>query len=252
MNPLQRSVTAFSIGAFIFTGCLLPSRAIAQSVIQFNPPSSGAPGNRESGSARGECVNTAELDPNSRGLTALLPTSNLGLTTQDYPSFFAYVPEIGAGRVDFVLYEGESPEGAVDPVYTASIPASGQSGIVEVVLPDDGSVPPLSVGKSYVWFFAISCESGRGGDVVVQGYTERLDADVALTTQLQGKSPQEQAAVYASEGIWLDALTALALAWQQESANESPPEAWVSLLEAVELNDITDEPLLLPAAPSDQ
>ncbi|NJO66631.1 MAG: DUF928 domain-containing protein [Leptolyngbyaceae cyanobacterium RM1_405_57] len=54
----------------------------AQASIRFNSPSLGAPGNREAGASR-----SAPCAASDRGLVALLPETNLGLTTQAYPTF---------------------------------------------------------------------------------------------------------------------------------------------------------------------
>ena len=104
----MRSVYVFrsSLLALLLSSSVLAvaSAAIADT---FKAPKVGAPGNREAGAARSDtCASTAS----SSGLTAIVPTSNVGLTTQAYPTFFAYIPANNAVRTEFRLMDEETGE----------------------------------------------------------------------------------------------------------------------------------------------
>ena len=53
---------------------------------------------------RDTCATTTDTS----GLVALLPESNLGLTTKAFPTFVAYIPSNNAERIEFRLYEEET------------------------------------------------------------------------------------------------------------------------------------------------
>ena len=105
MKNCPRFTTGFSLGASLLCASVLmtPSAAFAGG---FNPPATGSPGNREAGAARSDtCVSTV----NGNGVTALLPSSSIvGLTTQDSPKIFAYIPPNNAEKAEFRLLEEKS------------------------------------------------------------------------------------------------------------------------------------------------
>jgi hypothetical protein len=107
MNASFRQSTAAVLAAtalLSLTSLITPMGTMAQ--VKFNPPSKlKAPGNREGGLMRSDsCAATA----GGSGLTVILPTTNLGLTTKAFPSFFAYVPPNNAEKVEFRLVEESS------------------------------------------------------------------------------------------------------------------------------------------------
>lgn len=236
---MARLVLRFTtLSASLFLGLIVPfglsSLASAQN-IQFNAPSIGAPGNRESGASR-----SAPCATSDRGLLALLPETNIGLTTEAYPSFFAYVPPSSAEIAEFLLYE----EGTDQLIYSTSLEINGESGIASVKLPVDADIPSLEVGKNYYWYFTVVCDQDdRSGDMTVQGTVQRVALNADLARQLASASAPERAAIYAQAGIWQDALASLAALNQREPNNPSNRSSWNSLLTAVGLQEIADEQL---------
>lgn len=212
--------------------------ALAQN-IQFNGPSIGAPGNRESGASR-----SAPCATSDRGLIALLPETNVGLTTEARPTFFAYLPPSSAKTAEFLLYE----EGTDQEVYSTSLEINGASGIASVSLPSGADTPSLAIGQRYYWYFTVVCDSDdRSGDMTVQGTIQRVPVSSNLARRLASAPPQEHPVIYAAEGIWQDALATLSTLNQSEPNNPNIRSNWNSLLSSVGLQDVADEQMLMPA-----
>ncbi|MBD1867971.1 DUF928 domain-containing protein [Cyanobacteria bacterium FACHB-471] len=207
----------------------------AQASIRFNSPSIGAPGNREAGASR-----SALCAASDRGLVALLPETNLGLTTQAYPTFFAYLPPTTATTAEFVLYH----EGTDELVYSTSFEITGNPGIASIQLPEQAGQRPLEVGESYYWYFTIICNADeRSADMSVQGGVQRVAPDSSLLNQVQTAQPQEIPIIYAEAGIWHEALSTLV---ELSRANPNDPTVNANLdelLSSVGLGAIANEPL---------
>ena len=76
------------------------------------------------------------------------------------------------------------------------------------------------------------------------GWVQRISPSLTLTSQLKQATPQQQATLYAQNGIWFDALTTLA---EQRLANPQDArlsEDWNNLLKAVGLEKLTTTPLI--------
>lgn len=207
----------------------------AQASIRFNSPSIGAPGNREAGASR-----SAPCAASDRGLVALLPETNLGLTTQAYPTFFAYLPPSTATTAEFVLYH----EGTDELVYSTSFEITGDAGIASIQLPQQAGQMPLEVGESYYWYFTVVCDTAdRSADMTVQGGVQRVAPDSSLLNQVQTAQPQEIPIIYAEAGIWHEALSTLV---ELSRANPDDPTVNANLdelLGSVGLGAIANEPL---------
>jgi len=87
--------------------------------------------------------------PKSRP-TALIPETNIGLTLDEYPTFFVYLPAMVGKRAEFWLTTEDG-----DIVYETTFTLLDSNGIISVNLPDDDITPPLAVGKKYQWSVAI-------------------------------------------------------------------------------------------------
>ncbi|MDX2214526.1 MAG: DUF928 domain-containing protein [Oculatellaceae cyanobacterium bins.114] len=227
-----------SISASLFLGLIVPigvSTAVLAQSIQFNAPSIGAPGNRESGASR-----SAPCATSDRGLKALLPETNVGLTTEARPTFFAYIPPSSAKTAEFILYE----DGTDELIYSTALDITGESGIANISLPSDPNIPSLEVNKTYYWYFTVICDADdRSADMTVQGTIQRVPVSSDLARQLASASSQERPAIYAAAGIWQDALAALAALNRLEPNNPNVRSNWNSLLAAVGLQDIANEQL---------
>jgi hypothetical protein len=213
-----------------------PTSTLAQS-IRFNAPSTlGAPGNREAGAVRSAVCTTSE-----RGLLALLPETNLGLTTEAHPTFYVYLPPSTAEVGEFALYQ----DGTNELVYTKSFDIKGETGIFGINLPSQDSPSGLAVGQQYYWYFTVVCDpNDRASDITIQGNIQRVAVSSALANQLRSASPIDVPELYAAAGIWYDALASLAALNHLNPNDTSAQSGWSSLLSAVGLESLASEPLL--------
>lgn len=204
----------------------IPIAALAQTYV---PPDRGLPGRREGGGTRGACVTSQP------SLTALIPQTNYGLTTQTAPTLLWYIPTTTATLAEFELRNQQD-----QVLYTRQIPMTGQTGIIQIHLVSG----QLEVGQLYHWNFVLVCDlQDRSGDVMTEGWIERTDPDTALTNQLQRASSEEQALLYAKAGIWYDALSTLA-DLQTSQPNQPLSPSWIELLTEVSLKVLADKPLI--------
>lgn len=242
--------------ATLFSLPLFAAVPAALAQVQFNPPPLSAPGNREAGGIRSDtCATTTE----SQGLIALLPETNLGLTTEAYPTFFAYIPSNNAARAEFRLYK----EATGAEVYVGQVvmpPATDpdaayryESSVVSIAMPDDGSAPALEANESYLWALMLVCNAGnRAEDIVVTGVIQRVGDDYlagldpAISHQLDTLNTvpiQDQVSIYGAAGIWHDMLSELALLTSENP--ETYEEEWNMVLSAQGLGAIANAPLFV-------
>lgn len=224
-----RSTASLTL-AILLTGLGFPASTSAQ---QYIPPNRGLPGRREGGGTRGGCVTTQPT------LTAFIPETHYGTTTRAYPSFFWYLPQTTAEFAEFILLNAEDEE-----VYSTTFPLTGTEGIVRLDLPATEDQPALEVGQDYHWYFALVCDAvDRSGDILTEGWIQRIEPDAALTTQLEQSADREHPALYAQSGIWYDALATLADLRQSPSDAAVFQTQWNNLLESVGLESFSDAPI---------
>lgn len=173
------------------------------------------PGRREPAAGRGCGIDT----PNPP-LTALSPATNLGFTTAAYPKFFFYIPQMSAQAVKFSLIKEDR-----EKVYEKTFPNPRTSGIFNLSLSADKSLPPLEVGKDYRWYFQIICSQQDSGDIYVDGWVQRVPK--------AGKN-----------NFWYDTLATLAQKRRFNAEDVVNRAKWANLLRAEGLDKITQEPLV--------
>jgi hypothetical protein len=208
-------------------------------------PDNGTPTGRRKGAAgRGNCADEQRL-------TALVPTfeKNLpegrgkvtyvwGQSIAEYPTFWFYVPYAAKSlrSVEFVLQDGE------DDVYRSPITLPRTPGIVSFRL--TSSAKPLEVGKMYHWFLKVNvnCESQQLSDIkdYVEGWVQRVKINPSLNSQLKTATPQQRIAIYAANGIWYEALSAIADSEQDATLRDD----WAELLQSAGLSDISSKPFV--------
>jgi hypothetical protein len=228
------------------TTLLCVSVADVASAEKFVPKSRGIPGRREGGGTRGVCTDKA------RQLTAIVP-QEMGETISEYPTFSWALPATEATSAEFIL---------IDPttnaeIYQTSFPVTGQAGIISIAVPKDTTIPPLTIGKSYKWQFAVICNKPEDsiesmGDnshnATTEGMIRRVEASTFLKQQLKGASPEKQAAIYAREGIWFDAAQLYTQLQREQPHNHKVQQAWREFLESVALTNLAQEALFPLAA----
>lgn len=228
-----------SAGQLTLSQSLPNQQNIQQTQIIFNdpmPPSQGSPSGRQRGGAsRGPCRQF-------EGLTALVPSSNgivWGRTTSDRPTFWFYLPNQLTAQtpIEFVLQDS-----ADNYVYKNRFTAhQTQSGLINLPIP--ANTKSLEVGKTYSWTLSVYCDPDKPStSVFVTGTIQRVNLDPALQNRLQGATPIEQASLYASNGIWFEALNTLANLYHTHSDRKSIATSWASLLQQVNLGAIAQMP----------
>ena len=223
------------LGLFL---CSLPLIAMAA---EFKPPRRGLPGRREGAGTRDPFV-CVQGTPSS--LTALLPATNLGLTTAEYPHFFWFMPQTKAKFAEFTLAAVNDRMEERAFVYKTIFSIAGTPGIASLALPGNASIPPLVVGKDYHWSVSLICkEDDRSKDIRVDGWVQRVALDANLTKQLATAKPSDRAQIYATNGIWVDTVTTLADQRCLSPKDATLTNSWAELLKSVQLGAIADQPL---------
>ncbi len=175
------------------------------------------------------------------GLTALIPSSNIGITLAEYPTFLFYIPEANLEGVEgeFSLRNEKDEE-----VYQKIIKLKDSDNrIVRVELSGSGSAP-LEVGKFYYWVFTILFDPiDRSANTDVSGWIKRVEPSSELKHKLINASPQEQPAIYATDGIWYEAVVSLANLRCSSPSDLSLVSDWESLLQQVGLPEVSNKPL---------
>jgi hypothetical protein len=211
------------------------SEPLLLSQVNFQPPDVTAPGNRQGGTHRGTGACPAGLS-----ITPLVPVSNIGLTVEESPSFFVYIPQTSA-KVEFTLLT----ENEDDVVYETAFKPT-KAGVVSVTLPPaSGSRKPLEIGKRYVWSFSMVCDpNDRSADLVVKGWVQRITPQPALKSDLSNPDPRARLGVYAKNGLWYETLTTLAELRLQTPNDSALATEWVQLLQSQGLESVANQPLL--------
>jgi hypothetical protein len=112
-----------------------------------------------------------------------------------------------------------------------------------IQLPADA--PPLEMGKTYKWSFAIACDSSlRPDSPLVEGQIQRVEMNSALNNQLEKATALEKAALYGKAGIWYETLSILSDLRRNQPENADIAANWADLLKSVELDAIATQPLI--------
>ena len=183
----------------------------------------------------GKCENFPEAS-----FTALMPENKIARTVSDYPTFFFYLPQPNAELAEFIL---EDENGNL--IYAQALTIKDLSGVIGVSIPANTNVPPLEVGKNYIWKFSLVCDpEDRASDWVETGIVRRVELSAEILRQLENADPRWKTFIYAKNGIWQDALGNLVAA---RRANPNAPvfqTDWESLLDSVKLREIAQEPIV--------
>lgn len=250
--PLPLTILALAVCLLVFNlqwpswvGSQLPPGSIAQIHFATPPESAPAYARREESRSRCPCYNSPQT------LTALIPASNLALTTASHPTFFLYVPHAAGnaktgGRpparekfdVEFQLADQQEHE-----IYQTIFAIAGTPGIVSFTLPP--AAPALEPNKYYHWYFEVICDrEDRSGDSVVSGWSRRVEPNSRVLQALKQASPFQQPGIYAEAGLWHDTIATLAELRRPKPNDSLLTTAWVELLQSVGLDKIAQEPLV--------
>lgn len=215
------------------------------------PPSDDPPGGRIRGGARrsGGEQGLSSLCPLTKlELTALVPFTQKsastidvwGLTTEANPTLWFYVPyaKKSVYATEFVLQDQDQ-----NPIYEKAIALPDKPGIIGISLPEN--TPQLTVDKKYRWFLNIHCDAEQQSPpIYVEGVIKRVNLKQAISKQLKTAAPLQQFAIYAQNGIWHEALTALAQLRQKNPQDKALEAEWKKLLNSIRLDEVASEPIL--------
>lgn len=197
----------------------------------FEPPGEGYPDDTAGAGSR-DGVRCAASEPAMR---AIVPPRNYGLTLEEHPRVFVYMPETTAQQV-LLAFKDESG----DYYQRALLPIAEVADIVSFRLPEDA--PPLSVGKNYQWVLTVICgTTPTPDDPVFSGWVQRVEQTAEVEKGLAGKPAEEQAQWYGERGYWYDLVASLVQARQTHPEDARIHAQWESLLELAGLSAIADE-----------
>jgi Domain of Unknown Function (DUF928) len=235
-----RKTLATNIGFALLLNSLWLGLPSTQAV-EFSAPNTPPPGRRVGGAVRGTSASPQTCVTDSqKQLTALVPKVDVVLTTQNYPTFFWYVPPNSATMIEFNLIDDSSGE----IVYESKLKTSGETGIVSLSLPENASLPPLEVGKDYYWSFTIMCDRRNWqANPFVEGLIRRVEPNASLQQKLAQASAIERVNLYANAGFWYDTIAELANLRRSNPNDSLLTQEWQELLRSVQLDDIVLEPL---------
>ncbi len=219
------------------TGPGTPGRSVpGGTFVRFKPPAA-LPSLLESSEPPFQSLPSPASQPDSgelcKSATLLLPSTNIGLTASEYPTFFVGVTRY-AKNGTFILYDQ-----AGKPIYEMSIPLNENLGVFAINLPK--TAPGLEIGKYYRWSFSVVYSPTKQG--MASGFISRIEIDRNLQEKLDKATPLERAALYAQNGIWFDTLSTLALIRQEEPKNETFVNEWQELLKSQGLETVAQMPL---------
>ncbi|MCT7995961.1 DUF928 domain-containing protein [Laspinema olomoucense] len=203
------------------------------------PPSPGLPINN---GIRGKCP--VDLDLPSEPLTALMPSSGVGLTLAgNSTSFLIYLPSTSALTGELILQD----ETGTEQLYQMMVTLTNTPGIIKLTVPLDEL--SLKSGEYYRWYFSILCDpTDRAADLFVSGWLKPMDVSPSLMADLDNAAtPLERAEIYGKNGFWYPTLELLADI--QQSSTDFSTEAkigWDELLssEVVNLESLVNQPFL--------
>jgi hypothetical protein len=203
------------------------SGVVKQPMVFYKPPLRGAPQARVGGGTRGS---------GSIAVLQVLAPDHVGLTTRAQPTLYWYARTPAAARFEVALIDAEG----IDPLLEVEAGAGKAAGIQQLNLGDHGV--SLQPGVSYQWSVALVADAGsRATDLVASGVIERIEPDEGLDNRLSAGTGLQRVEIFASEGIWYDALDEISSLIAASPEDESLREVRDQLLLQVGLQEVVAE-----------
>ena len=166
-----------------------------------------------------------------------MPKTNLGLTVNDRPDLFVYVPENSAAKAELIISDRDDNQ-----IYYGSLPTPVEEGILTIRLPKSLD---LQVSKQYKWKFVLVCSlEDYSNKVEAQGWIERVEPGANLPSNMDRLQPIERLNLYAEAGIWHETLATLANLRLENPEDFNLSQQWTDLLESMGLDTVAQVPLL--------
>jgi hypothetical protein len=230
------------------------------------PPNRGIAGNRVGGASRVSRKDPIDESPNSdRRLTALVPeyknsaeagkykpelTKIWGLTASEHPTIWFYIPynQDSISRIDFNLIDGDSSTKRT--VFKNAIKRPTQPGLVSFSLPQTST--PLIVDRLYQWELKLTMKRQLDKEISVKGWIQKASLNRDLLDRINQAPLDRQAALYAENGFWYDALSSLAQLrrdvpaerLRQRSQDLATIQDWQNLLKSIDLDKLVNKPFI--------
>ncbi|HEY9810478.1 MAG TPA: DUF928 domain-containing protein [Halomicronema sp.] len=204
----------------LFSGELTSPAQAGQTAMTYRPPNRGAPRSTQGTGSRG-CGDQGPI-----GLSLLAPNDHTGLTTAGHPTFLWYLSDVPTAPLEFSLVE----PGVAKPLFVKQIQPK-ESGIVQIEVPKE--LPELLAGRKYQWSVSLICNSNRrSADVFAHSWIERTSPTSEVIAKLEkATSDEEKAEIYASAGLWYDALATSYKLYTTQPKNPLLSNSLISLLE---------------------
>lgn len=191
----------------------------------------GLPGRRVGGGTRApELASYDEHKP----LIALMPDSNIGLTTEPYPTLLFHVPVFSSEQeAEFLLYNS-----ADELIYDGRFNVTGESGLLDFDLSSVETLEPLAIDETYKWYFVIVTRD-RSQDIVVDGWLQR----VALEEVLRQQRVSAEGSSHFGVATSLEEAVALYQLRQTNGQDAGIVAEWDKLLNAIGFSYLSEETL---------
>jgi hypothetical protein len=272
MNTLRFSLLLSLLSSFAWASSAIARPLRYQAPALPPPPDLGTLRTQGGGGQRG-CNSTVLVPKVSISAGKEQATTQWGITTASHPSFWLYLTSTTApgATAELTLHQMDNqivqrvsvplPSSLVDQTASNRLKADPQR---IVALKATTMAKPLQPNQVYRWQVKVFCDPGEldSGEatadfVVMQGGVQRIAPSPQLQQQLAiAQTPLEKASLYASQGIWFDALTLLGK--QAQTSQTIPSDlatAWADLLRQANLPQTRSSPILnccsaLPSKPN--
>ena len=222
------AVTAVSISAEQGKDIQSPQAgksAATLSRIIYKPPLLDAPPARVGGSTPGTGGKAAILQ--------VLAPDHAGLTTQAQPTLYWYA------RTEVVVRFEIAPinEDGTAPLLKVEAGSNKVAGIQQLGLGDHNIslLPELT----YQWSVTMAADEGsRSAGVIASGLIERMEPGEGLTSRIKRSKGTDLVDVYASEGVWYDALETISSMIEESPEDKGLEAIRASLLDQVGLQTV--------------
>jgi hypothetical protein len=199
----------------------------------YRPPMLSKPTRTVGGGSRG-------VGDTAPALYAIVP-NHVAQSTSNQPSLFWYLDGVppGSAKIELTLIDDE----AVNPLIETTLKKPNRPGLYRIDLADYGV--NLSPGKEYEWSVSIIMNpEDRSQDIMATGWIERVARSEDLSARLASEGEDRSVHVFADEGLWYDALTALGDQMQRNPDDRELREVRSSLLRQVGLDTVATAPVL--------
>jgi len=166
--------------------------------VMYQPPAVGKPARTVGGGSRG----SADKIP---ALFAIVP-DHVARTTSKQPVLFWHVDRVPdtSTRIEFTLHDEDGDE----PLVRADLSRPSGAGLQRIRLADHSA--NLESGGEYEWSVALVIDPAeRSKDIVVTGWIDYVDATPEMVSRMELQGDAWRAAIFAEEGVWYDAFSAL-------------------------------------------